>query len=282
LQPRESVYKSEEGKQKIQARYRDILKRWPVANRSYSIRANGIDTHIVESGSGKDQPLLLFHGTSSNSASWMGDVALWSRRFRVLAVDLPGEPGLSEDHRLSVADASYADWILGIYHELSLPKASVVGMSLGSFAALKFATRQPEKVSKLVLLTAGGIVPPKAGFLFKALLLMLLGTWGIKRLNRMIYYKTEVPAEVLEFGTLVMRNFSPNTTEPLPVLSDEEILKLKMPVLFFGGKKDALIDSEKTGRRLAALLPQAEIRILEDTGHAILGRSEQILRFLSG
>jgi hypothetical protein len=69
-------------------------------------------------------------------------------------------------------------------------------MSLGSYAALKFAIRRPQKVSKLALLTTGGIVPPKAGFLFKA------------------------------------------------------------------------------------LLPHAEVNILADTGHAILGKSEEILRFL--
>ena len=277
----DSVFKSEEGKQKIHSCYREILKRWPVENRSYSIRADGIGTHIIESGLKDDPPLLLFHGTSSNSASWMGDVALWSQHFRVLAVDLPGEPGLSEDRRLSVSDASYADWILGIYHELSIRKASIVGMSLGSYAALKFATREPEKASKLVLLTTGGIVPPKAGFLFKALLFMMLGKWGVKQLNRRIYHKTEVPAEVYEFAAIVMRNFSPNTTEPLRLFRDEEILKLTMPVLFFGGTKDALIDSEKTGRRLETLLPHAEVNILADTGHAILGKSEEILRFLT-
>jgi pimeloyl-ACP methyl ester carboxylesterase len=53
-----------------------------------------------------------------------------------------------------------------------------------------------------------------------------------------------------------------------------------MPVLFFGGTKDALIDSEKTGKRLKRLLPHAEVSILADTGHAILGKSEEILRFL--
>jgi len=276
----ESVYKSEEAKKKIQSYYREILKQWPVKNESYSIRANNIETHIIESGSRDDPPLLLFHGTSSNSASWMGDVALWSQHFRVLAVDLPGEPGLSEDRRLSVSDASYADWILGIYSELSISEASMVGMSLGSYAALKFATRQPGKVSKLVLLTTGGIVPPRVGFLFKALFLTMLGKWGIKRLNQMIYHETEVPSEVLEFGMTVMQNFIPNTKEPLSLFSDEEILNLNLPVLFFGGTKDALIDSEKTGKRLKTLLPHAEVSILADTGHAILGKSEEILRFL--
>jgi pimeloyl-ACP methyl ester carboxylesterase len=276
----DSVFKSEEGKQKIQSHYREILKRWPVANRSYSVRAHGIGTHIIESGSRGDPPLLLFHGTSSNSASWMADVPLWSQHFRVLAVDLPGEPGLSEDRRLSVSDASYVDWIGEIFHELSIPNASLVGMSLGSYAALKFATREPQKVSKLVLITTGGIVPPKAGFIFKALLLLMLGKWGIKRLNRMIYYNTQVPPEVIDFATIVMQNFAPNTTEALSLFRDEEILNLTMPVLFFGGTKDALIDSEKTGRRLESLLPHAEVNILADTGHAILGKSEEILRFL--
>jgi len=281
MEATKSVYKSEAGKRKIQSQYREILERWPVSSECFSIRANNIETHIIESGSRDDPSLLLFHGTSSNSACWMGDVSLWSQYFRVLAVDIPGEPGLSEDRRLSVSDASYADWILGIYHELSIPKASIVGMSLGSYAALKFAIGQPERVAKLVLITTGGIVPAKAGFLYKALLLMMLGNWGAKKLNRMIYHKTEVTSEVVEFANLVMHNFSPNTTEPLSIFTDQEISCLQMPVLFFGGTKDVLIDSEKAGKRLQALLPHAKVNILADTGHAILGKSEEILRFLT-
>ena len=53
-----------------------------------------------------------------------------------------------------------------------------------------------------------------------------------------------------------------------------------MPVQFSGGAKDSLTRADASARRLARLVPQAEVHLLEDHGHAIIGQTESILSFL--
>jgi hypothetical protein len=44
----------------------------------------------------------------------------------------------------------------------------------------------PERVTALVVLSPGGITPDKLSFVVRALPLLLLGRWSIKRINRMV------------------------------------------------------------------------------------------------
>jgi hypothetical protein len=108
---------------------------------------------------------------------------------------------------------------------------------------------------------------------------MLLGETGRALMNKAIYYHTEMPKEIYEFQALVTANFTP-LTEPIPIFSDEELRRLTMPIQYFGGIHDALLDTRATARRLSALLPQAEIHVLEDKGHVIIDRGKEIAAFL--
>ncbi len=53
-------------------------------------------------------PLLLLHGSVANSAMWMGDVAAWAPHFRIFAVDIIGDAGLSAPSRPPLACDAHA------------------------------------------------------------------------------------------------------------------------------------------------------------------------------
>jgi pimeloyl-ACP methyl ester carboxylesterase len=52
-----------------------------------------------------------------------------------------------------------------------------------------------------------------------------------------------------------------------------------MPIQFLAGKKDALLPSETSLRRLKKLLPHAETHLYPDCGHAVIGKADEILEF---
>jgi pimeloyl-ACP methyl ester carboxylesterase len=162
---------------------------------------------------------------------------------------------------------------------MGVTRVRIVGMSLGGWMGLHFATRFPERVEALSLIVASGLAPQKRSFIFIALPLAMLGDWGRKQINKMVCGGTELPPEVEEFMGLVSRHFRP-LIEPVPVFSDGELLRLRMPIQFFAGSKDMLLRSKASVQRLAKLLPHAEIHLLKDCGHVILGQSDEILRFL--
>lgn len=95
----------------------------------------------------------------------------------------------------------------------------------------------------------------------------------------MVVGEIEVPQPVVEFGRLVSRHYRPLLEQPR-VFGDAEISGLKMPIQFLGGTKDALTRADASARRLARLVPHAEVRLLEGHGRAIIGQTESILSFL--
>jgi len=154
-----------------------------------------------------------------------------------------------------------------------------VGISLGGWAALDYASRHPDRVLALSLLAPGGLAPARRSFIFKALPLALMGDRGSDRIQRLVFGGADVPEPVLEFGRLVARHYRP-VTEPVPVLSDAELSRLRMPVQFFAGTRDVLSRAQDSAARLGRLLPHAEVHLLEGCGHAIIGKTEEILSFL--
>jgi pimeloyl-ACP methyl ester carboxylesterase len=68
-----------------------VLRRWPVPCEHLRIPTHEGETFVVASGRKDAPPLLLFHGSGTNSAIWMDDIASWAEHFRVDAVDVIGE-----------------------------------------------------------------------------------------------------------------------------------------------------------------------------------------------
>ena len=141
-----TVFKTAESREIIRKRYNELISALPF-NKKYIDTSFG-RTFVLESGSPDKPPLLLLHGSCSNSASWAGELAALSDSFHVLAVDIVGEAGNSEDNRLALSSDGYADWLLEVLHAFSDKKAVVAGNSLGGWMSLKFATKYPEQVSK--------------------------------------------------------------------------------------------------------------------------------------
>src|SRR5207248_10254909 len=95
-----NVYKSPEGERAVQERYRRFLQYSPVANhRQWRVPTREGETFVVACGEENAPPLVLLQGSAANSAMWMGDVAAWAVNFRVYAIDMIGEPGLSAPSR---------------------------------------------------------------------------------------------------------------------------------------------------------------------------------------
>lgn len=279
-----NIYKTAQGEQAVRERYLRFLKHWPVPDQQLRVPTREGETFVVASGPECAPPLLLLHGGAANSAMWMGDIAAWAAHFRVYAVDLIGEPGLSAPSRPPLASEAHALWLDDVMRALSLTRTSMVGISLGGWLALDYATRRPERVESLVVLCPGGVGRQKVGIVFKTMFLRMCGAWGTRKLRESILGRA--PAEAspalrsfLEFVALIHENFRPRMVK-LPVFSDAALKRLTLPVLAIVGGKDVLLDSAGTARRLEANVPHADVRLLPEAGHFIPGQGKAILEFL--
>jgi len=276
------IYKSEAGGRALQARYRELLALWPVPNEQLRLPTSQGETFVIASGDKPAPPLILLHGAGANSLSWMRDVGEWSKHFRVYAVDVIGEPGLSAPSRPPLASDAYAQWIGEIFDALSLTQADIVGISLGGWMALDFATRYPSRVGKLALLCPGGVGRQKAAFLFRAMFLMFFGEWGRKRALSLALgaARGDANPQAEAYMLSIFREFRPRR-DRLPVFSDERLRQLSMPVLLVVGARDAMLDSRETMARMKRTAPKLTVHALPETGHLIIGQTETIAAFLN-
>ena len=279
------IFRSEAGRQLVLGTYKEILAAWPVRNRQYTVETDYGSTFVIESGSETNPPLILLHGSVSNSFTWFGDVEKLSRTHHVFAIDLIGEAGFSAPGRPAYESGAYPEWLKEVIGALGLSSCSIAGLSLGGWMALSFATEYPGKVDRLVLLCPGGLARVKAGFKWKVIFYALFGKWGEKQTVKLISgpMAPAVPDPGMEKGmaytALITKHFNPRMAA-LPIFGDEALSRLTMPVLLLFGEFDNLLQADKSIERVKRLVPHAEAELLKGCGHAVVNQADRITRFL--
>ncbi len=274
-----SIYKSTAGQVEIQALVDRVLAQWPVPNQHIHIPTRYGDTFAIASGDMIAPPLILLHGTASNSATWMGDIADLASTFRVYAVDIPGEPGKSDPTRFSWDGPAFTEWLDDVLEGLGVEKTVLAGMSLGGWATLRYAIDRPAHVVAAVTIVPAGIQQPRLAFILRAIGYSFLGDWGRDRLKDYIFQGGQFPDDLDRFLTLVSKHFNFRTGAP-PLFTDEALQSLSMPVLLVAGEDDVMLDTTKTAERMGAKVPDLTVRIYAGDGHATINTATDVLAFL--
>lgn len=210
---------------------------------------------------------------------WVDDIEEYTKYYCVYAIDILGEPGKSEEKQYHLKSGIYFEWLNEVLTALALYKVSIIGISLGAWLAVGYASKYCTHVEKLILLCPSGIGNQKVSFMFKAIPLMFLGNWGLGKIAQLVNGRQSMPKEVEEYTKLIAKNFKLRT-EPVPIYSDVELQQLKMPVLLFAGEKDVLLNSVETVNRISNLLPNATTKLLSDYGHVLVGLKSNVVKFL--
>lgn len=276
-----SVFKSEQAAAEVRARYQELLCLWPVPNEQLYIPTRQGDTFVVASGPKHAPPLVLLHGTMANAAAWMREVVTLAQEFRIYAVDIIGDAGLSAPSRPPFGTDAHALWLADVLDGLAVPRASLAGTSLGGAIALDFAIRQPGRVESLVLICPGGVADKN--ILLWALPLLFLGPWGAAKVQERIIGKfpppeTEEAKQYAALTGLIFRSMVPRTE--LPSFTDAQLAGLPMPVLILLGGRDVTMDSGVIKRRFEQNVAQAEVVLYPDARHYLGDQSPAMVQFL--
>ena len=113
---------------------------------------DGLRVRYVEQGSGP--AVVLLHGFASSIYTWKDVLPALARTGRVVALDFPGFGGSDRPPDLSFD--MFPGVVLGLLDQLGIREAALVGNSMGGAVAVVIAARQPQRVSRLVLIDAAG------------------------------------------------------------------------------------------------------------------------------
>jgi pimeloyl-ACP methyl ester carboxylesterase len=118
------------------------------------VEIDGCQVNYVDVGSG--EPVVLVHGLGGQWQNWLENIPRLAQERRVLALDLPGF-GLTPKPRGRITIREYGRFVDAFIEELGLGRTALVGNSMGGYIAAEVAIQFPERVSRLVLVSAAGI-----------------------------------------------------------------------------------------------------------------------------
>jgi len=212
----------------------------------------GRRTHFVERGEGK--PLLL-HGFNLDLHTWMKNLDQLAAHFKVYAPDLWGQ-GYSTRQPLDYGYDLFEEQLRLFMEALEIPKASLVGHSMGGGTSIVFSLKNPEKVDKLILTDSTGI-PTELPFRAKvfrlkgvAEFLMSRNTDRVRRMNMedVWIYNSESMTDD-DYNNFVRYQKVQDTTEALLSIlrknffntleeQIQELGRLYIPTLIIWGRED--------------------------------------------
>jgi pimeloyl-ACP methyl ester carboxylesterase len=120
---------------------------------------NGVKIYFEVHGSG--EPLVLLHGFSGSSQDWAPLIADWGSRFQLIVPDLRGH-GRSGPLTKPFRHQDAAADMLALLNHLKIPTVKGLGVSAGGNILLHMATKQPDRVKAMVLVSATPYFPAQA------------------------------------------------------------------------------------------------------------------------
>ncbi|MFF5234025.1 alpha/beta fold hydrolase [Dactylosporangium sp. NPDC000521] len=225
-----------------------------------------MELHHRDQGPRDAPAVVLLHGGGSRGATWdLFTPALLDAGHRVVVPDLRGHAG-SPRSRSYTLD-SHRDDVLALLDRLGLDRATLVGHSLGGFAASLVAQEQPDRVTRLVL--EDPPAPPRVSegrLSLGRLLLLSIGTADPRRR----YDRLALTSAIAQ-----LRQARPQWWDALPAIT--------APTLLLSGGPTSHIAPARLAE-VAALIPRCELVTLP-VGHRIHSTApdrfrETVMKFL--
>jgi pimeloyl-ACP methyl ester carboxylesterase len=233
--------------------------------------------HYLEAGRG--EPVILLHGSGGEGARWMPQIKALSSDFRVIAIDHIGF-GQSDKPLTVYHSGVFAGFLRGFMQALGIPRATLIGQSMGAGVALDFVVHHPEMVQRLVLVDGGGFRspsdPPRAAAPdWHARQIANAGTLEESReyMEKLFYDHRFVTDELVEHN-LILRLRSAYTAEStataaargLGGVTEAQVRGITAPTLLVWGANDPL-SSLATADKLNGAIKGSRKVVFDKAGH---------------
>jgi pimeloyl-ACP methyl ester carboxylesterase len=247
---------------------------------------DGLSLHYTVDGHGP--AVVLVHGLGGFAESWRHTIPALATRATVYAVDLPGF-GRSAKPRAPYGLTYFAAALHGFMNAVGIPRASLVGHSLGGAVSVTLGLTHPSRVERIALL--GAVVP---GFPYRLSWIARLATvHGLGEVLSLCgcapLYRASIarcfsaPIDV-EIDFLVRCHYTERTraaarsaflatardlrSELTRRLADyrRAIATLDLPVLLIHGRQDPVVPASHC-QDASSGLPSAVVRWIDRCGH---------------
>jgi len=235
------------------------------------------DTNIVITGKESNPPLVVIHGENSCAPVAMERLKGLDKRFRIFAIDVLGQPNLSEEVRLNTESNDYGKWMYEIVSRLHLHNAYLVGFSFGGYICLKSLGYDERRFAKAFLVNPAGIIRsswPKA-FVKGYLPLML---FKIKNNNKWLkrYIKNTFSDEdvfMTDYMSTLILTYAMNSIF-MPNLTKQVLETISTPIHIIASKRDYLFPGKRLIKQAEKFFPSLQHTVLLPNAKHVLNQEE--------
>ena len=242
----------------------------------------GMRTRALVAGDPGDPALLFLHGTGGHAEAYVRNLGPHSEHFWTIAIDMVGH-GWTDHPKNDVEIRDYVDHVLGVLDTLGIQRVAISGESLGGWVGARLAIDHPDRVSALVLNTAGGtradekvmatirtlstraVEDPSWEFVRARLEWLMADKAHVNDdlvATRQAIYSQPGMVDVMRH-TLVLQDME---TRQRNLLRPEDLARITAPTLVLWTTHDPTAGPD-VGRELAESIPGAEFVMMEDCGH---------------
>lgn len=245
------------------------------------VELDGHTTHYVEMGSG--EPIILLHGFYFDSYMWQKNIDALAEHFHVYAMDLWGF-GYSTREPMDYGYPLYARQLRLFMDEMDIPRASLVGQSMGGGTIIQFANRHPERVAKIILVDPAAM-PNRLPIMGRISNLPVIGEL-MYRLNSSFVRKMALKNTFLHRAENITDEYFETVTRFHKIKGSSEVMlqvtrkqffdtlqeELKalagknLPILIVWGRQDFSIPLDR-GESMHRILRGSRLEILDNAGH---------------
>ena len=266
----------------------ETLKQKYANTESKFVEIDGMNVHYRDEGIRNDStPIILIHGTGASLHTWEGWVNALKKEHRVIRLDLPAYGLTGPNPNKDYSQAFYSSFMNDFLSKIGVNRCIMAGNSLGGSITWNFAVQFPEKVTKMILVDAGGY-PTKSKSVPVA---FQLAGWPVvknlfkyitprsivqKSVENVYADKSKVSEELIDrYYDLSLREgnreafidrMSEFRNKGISADNSGKIKGLSMPTLIIWGDKDFLIPLD-VAEKFHADLPNDTLVVFKNLGH---------------
>jgi pimeloyl-ACP methyl ester carboxylesterase len=222
---------------------------------------NGLKMYYEIHGEGT--PVVLIHGGGSTIQTTFGTVLpMFAEKYQVIAVELQAH-GHTMDRETPESFEQDADDVAALLNHLKINKANIIGFSNGGNTTMQMGIRHPDRVNKLVIISA---FYKREG--------MIKGFFeGMENasLENMPDHLKEAFLKINNDSTALLRMFKRDKTRMLQFTDwkDEDLALIKAPSLIIAGDND--VTTREHTVEMSRQIANSELLILPGTHGSFIG-----------
>jgi len=235
----------------------------------------GIRMHYAYQGDPSGTPVIMLHGYTDSWFSFSPVLPLLDSKYRVYILDQRGH-GKTTQPMGGYAMQQFAADVLAFMDAMNLPKATIVGHSMGSFVAQHVAVAAPERVTKLVLEGSATTIRNNTVIDLQREIGLLKDTAPVPE-SFVRDFQTSTAFQPLadEFLAGLLKEscrvpahvWREVMAEMLAPEANAELKKIKTPTLIVWGDKETIFPRSEQDLLVSALR-NSELKVYPNVGHA--------------